>query len=73
LKYCFRGSTLTIGPITIAEIITTKAKAGMILKNLAVINLKGFLLVIKLLVTTKPLIKKNIFTAQGPEAEKGKK
>jgi hypothetical protein len=73
LKYCLTESILTIGPITIAEIKTTKAKAGMILKNLAVINLNGFLLCIKLLVTTNPLIKKNIFTAQGPEAEKEKK
>jgi hypothetical protein len=45
----------------------------MILKNLAVINLNGFLLCIKLLVTTNPLMKKNIFTAQGPEAENEKK
>jgi hypothetical protein len=62
-----------MGPIIIAEIKTTKAKAGMILKNLAVINRSGFLLKNKLLVTTKPLIKKKIFTAQGPDAAKGKR
>jgi len=73
LKYSLADKLLTSGPITNAEIKTTKAKAGMILKNRAVINLKGFLLVSKLLVTTNPLIKKNILTAQGPDAAKGKK
>lgn len=64
---------LTIGPIKKAETKTTKVKAGIILKNLAVIKRNGFLLINKLLVTTSPLIKKNILTAQGPDEEKEKK
>ncbi len=45
----------------------------MILKNLAVIKRIGFLLINKLLVTTSPLIKKNVLTAHGPDEEKEKK
>jgi len=55
------------GPSSSAVINVVMVSAGHILKNLAMANDAGLFFVNRLLVTTSPLRKKNIFTASDPE------
>ena len=51
----------------------TKSNAGTILNIREIINCNALLLVIRLFVTTNPLIKKNNLTARAPEYVKLKR
>ena len=66
-RYCPSVSLVLKGPRNSAVINVVVIRAGHILKNLAMANDAGLFFVSRLLVTTRPLRKKNIFTASDPE------
>ncbi|MNF75720.1 hypothetical protein D3C84_578000 [compost metagenome] len=61
------GSVVTIGPIIVALTTTVNIRAGQMRNTLAIIKSMGDRFERRLLVTTNPLRKKNIFTASEPE------
>lgn len=63
LKYSVTGKLVTKGPIISVVIISNKNNAGIIRNALEITYLIGLLLLIKLLQTSRPLIKK-IFLQQ---------